>query len=221
VSICPAVTYRDVPAAITWLEAAFGPQGQIRDDGAAADRAMLRYGDGIVMVQLERPEDLHGSHTGQGWIYMVVDDADRHYHRRQRRRRHRRPHRGRRKPCRRAATDQAIARVARRAGRPPGAVAADRGYGEARVEADLHALGVRTVAIPRKGQPGAARRTVEHRRSFRTLVKWRTGCDGRIAHLQRRPGWDRTLLDGFTSARTWCGHGVFAHNLTKISALAA
>ena len=96
---------------------------------------------------------------------------------------------------------------------------ADRGYGEARVEADLHDLGVRTVVIPRKGQPGPARRQVEHRRSFHALVKWRTGCEGRIAHLKRRSGWDRTRLDGLTGARTWCGHGVFTHNLTKISAL--
>jgi IS5 family transposase len=113
----------------------------------------------------------------------------------------------------------AIARITARAGRPPGAVAADRGYGEARVEADLRALGVPTVVIPRKGQPGPARRQVEHRPSFRTLVKWRTGCEGRIAHLKRRSGWDRTLLDGLNGARTWCGHGVFAHNLAKISGL--
>jgi IS5 family transposase len=115
----------------------------------------------------------------------------------------------------------AIARVTRRAGTPPRAVTTDRGYGEARVEAELHDLGVRTVAIPRKAQPRPARRALEHRRSFRDLVKWRTGCEGRIAHLKRRSGWDRTLLDGLTGARTWCGHGVFAHNLNKISALAA
>lgn len=115
----------------------------------------------------------------------------------------------------------AIARITRRAGRPPGAVTADRGYGEARVEADLHALGVRTVVIPRKGQPGPTRRHVEHRQSFRTLVKWRTGCEGRISHLKRRSGWDRTLLDGLTGARTWCGHGIFTHNLAKISGLTA
>ena len=113
----------------------------------------------------------------------------------------------------------AIARITHRAGRPPRTVTADRGYGEARVEADLHDLGVRTVVIPRKGQPGPARRQVEHRRSFRALVKWRTGCEGRIAHLKRRSGWDRTLLDGLDGARTWCGHGVFTHNLTKISTL--
>jgi transposase, IS5 family len=88
------------------------------------------------------------------------------------------------------------------------------------VEADLHTLGVRTVAIPRKGQPNPTRRATEHQRSFRALAKWRTGCEGRIAHLKRRSGRDRTLLDGITGARTWCGHGVFAHNLTKISALA-
>jgi IS5 family transposase len=115
----------------------------------------------------------------------------------------------------------AISRITQRAGQPPRAVTADRGYGEARVEADLHAIGVRTVVIPRKGQPGPARRQIEHRPSFRTLIKWRTGCEGRIAHLKRRSGWDRTLLDGLTGARTWCGHGVFAHNLTKISALVA
>jgi transposase, IS5 family len=114
----------------------------------------------------------------------------------------------------------AIARITRRAGRPPRTVTADRGYGEARVDTALRDLGVQTVAIPRKGHPGPARRAVEHRRSFRALVKWRTGCEGRIAHLKRRSGWDRTLLDGLTGARTWCGHGVFAHNLTKISTLA-
>jgi IS5 family transposase len=115
----------------------------------------------------------------------------------------------------------AIARITARAGQPPAAVTADRGYGEARVETDLHTLGVRTVVIPRKGAPGPARQAVEHRPSFRTLVKWRTGCEGRIAHLKRRSGWDRTLLDGLTGTRTWCGHGVLAHNLTKISRLAA
>ncbi len=102
----------------------------------------------------------------------------------------------------------AVARITRRAGRPPRVVAADRGYGEARVDAELHALGVPTVAIPRKGQPGQARRAVEHRPAFRRLVKWRTGCEGRIAHLKRRSSWDRTLLDGPDGARTWCGHGV-------------
>jgi transposase, IS5 family len=115
----------------------------------------------------------------------------------------------------------AIERITHRVGRPPRAVTADRGYGLATVEADLHDLGVRAVAIPRMSKPGAARRQFEHRRAFRDKVKWRTGCEGRINHLKRSYGWNRTHLTGLNGARTWCGHGVFAHNLVKISTLAA
>jgi transposase, IS5 family len=115
----------------------------------------------------------------------------------------------------------AMERVARRAGRMPRAVTADRGYGQAAVERDLHELGVRTVAIPRQAAISPARKAVEHSRGFRRLVKWRTGCEGRISCLKRGYGWDRTLLDGKDGAAIWCGHGVFAHNLVKISTLAS
>jgi IS5 family transposase len=70
------------------------------------------------------------------------------------------------------------------------AVTADRGYGEAKIEQELRDLGVKTVVIPRKGKPSAARREVEHGRGFRRLVKWRTGSEGRISYLKRRYGWD-------------------------------
>ena len=115
----------------------------------------------------------------------------------------------------------AIERITHRTGRPPRTVTADRGYGLASVEADLQQLGVRSVAIPRAAKPGAARRAFEHRRAFRDKIKWRTGSEGRINHLKRSYGWNRTHLTGIDGARTWCGHGVFAHNLVKISTLAA
>jgi IS5 family transposase len=115
----------------------------------------------------------------------------------------------------------AIARITARVGRAPRAVTADRGYGYASVETDLHDLGVRSVSIPRASKPSTARREFEHRKAFRDKVKWRTGCEGRINHLKRSYGWNRTELTTLTGARTWCGHGVFAHNLVKISALAA
>jgi IS5 family transposase len=115
----------------------------------------------------------------------------------------------------------AIERITRRAGSPPRAVTADRGYGDASVERDLHGLGVRSVAIPRRSKPSAARREFEHRRAFRDKIKWRTGSEGRINHLKRSYGWNRTEFTGIEGARTWCGHGVFAHNLVKISTLAA
>jgi len=115
----------------------------------------------------------------------------------------------------------AIKRITRRTGRPPRAVTADRGYGVASVENDLHQLGVRTVAIPRMSRAGPARQEFERRRAFRDKIKWRTGSEGRINHLKRSYGWDRTHFTGLNGARTWCGHGVFAHNLVKISTLAA
>jgi transposase, IS5 family len=115
----------------------------------------------------------------------------------------------------------AIERITTRTGHTPRAVTADRGYGQASVEHDLHQLGVRNVAIPRASKPSAARREFEHRRAFRDKVKWRTGSEGRINHIKRSYGWNRTELTGIHGARTWCGHGVFAHNLVKIGALAA
>jgi transposase, IS5 family len=115
----------------------------------------------------------------------------------------------------------AVARVTKRTGRAPRTVTADRGYGEKRVEDALHDLGVRTVVIPRKGTPGTARQAVEHRPGFRRTIKWRTGCEGRISTLKRGYGWDRTRIDGTEGARICTGHGVWTHNLIKISALAA
>jgi transposase, IS5 family len=117
--------------------------------------------------------------------------------------------------------EPAIKRVIGRTGRKPRTVTADRGYGEQGVDDALHALGVRNIVIPRKGRPTKARQAVEHRRAFRRTIKWRTGCEGRISALKRGYGWDRSRIDTLEGARTWVGHGVLAHNLVKIAALAA
>jgi transposase, IS5 family len=117
--------------------------------------------------------------------------------------------------------EPAVERVIQRTKRKPRTVAADRGYGEAGVEDALHNLGIRNVVIPRKGRSTKARQAHERRPGFRQTVKWRTGCEGRISHLKRSYGWDRTMIDTTEGARTWIGHGVFAHNLTKIANLIA
>ena len=109
----------------------------------------------------------------------------------------------------------------KRAGQAPGTVTADRGYGEAMVDQQLTDLGVKNVVIPRKGKPSEERRAEEHRKPFRRIVKWRTGSEGRISYLKRGYGWDRARIDGTEGTRIWTGHGVFTHNLVKISALAA
>jgi IS5 family transposase len=115
----------------------------------------------------------------------------------------------------------AIERIAHRFARPPRQVTADRGYGEPAIDQAVHDLGVTQVVIPRKGKPGIARQQQERAPAFRKLVKWRTGCEGRISHLKHRYGWDRSLVDGLDRTTTWCGHGIFAHNLVKISNLTA
>jgi transposase, IS5 family len=113
----------------------------------------------------------------------------------------------------------AIARIKDRFAKAPRAVTADRGYGEAVVDAGLEALGVKRVAIPRKGRPGLGRQSVQRAKGFVKLVKWRTGSEARISCLKRDYGWSRTRIDGLAGAETWCGWGVLAHNATKISAL--
>ncbi len=113
----------------------------------------------------------------------------------------------------------AIERIKNRFGRAPKAVTADRGYGEASVDAGLEALGVKRVAIPRKGRLGAGRQKVQRGRGFTKLVKWRTGSEARISCLKRDFGWRRTLVDGIGGAQTWCGWGVLAHNSVKIATL--
>jgi IS5 family transposase len=124
-------------------------------------------------------------------------------------------------PADAARLEPAIKRVIKRTGRKPRTVAADRGYGEQAVDDALHEAGIRDVVIPRKGRPGQARQAVEHRRAFRRHVKWRTGSEGRISTLKRGYGWDRSRIDTTEGARIWVGHGVLAHNLIKIAALAA
>jgi IS5 family transposase len=113
----------------------------------------------------------------------------------------------------------AITRIKVRVGRLPRAVTADRGYGEARIEAELEDLGVQEVAIPRKGRPSAARQKRQRSARFTKLVKWRTGSEGRIASLKRGAGWGRTLMDGLDGTTIWCGWGILAHNSFKIAAL--
>ena len=113
----------------------------------------------------------------------------------------------------------AIERIKRRTGRAPRAVTADRGYGETASRTTCATAGVRYVVLPRKGRPNAARRQIENRRAFRRWSAGAPACEGRISCAKRDFGLNRTRFDGLAGARTWCGHGIFAHNLVKISGL--
>lgn len=57
--------------------ARFGLEPRIfgEDDTADIDHAALVHGDGMVLVESERPEELHGSHAGHGWLYLAVGNT--------------------------------------------------------------------------------------------------------------------------------------------------
>jgi uncharacterized glyoxalase superfamily protein PhnB len=78
------LTYRDVRGAVGWLHAAFGVEGELltlpgTDEREPVDHALLRVGGSTILVESERPEELHGAHAGRGWVYIAVSDADAHY----------------------------------------------------------------------------------------------------------------------------------------------
>lgn len=83
-SAYPCLTYRDVRGALDWLERVFGISGEAlptdEDHGKGPDHAILSHGEGKILVESERPAELHGSHTGHGWVYLTVADADAHFH---------------------------------------------------------------------------------------------------------------------------------------------
>ena len=110
--------------------------------------------------------------------------------------------------------------AARRTGRVPPTVTADRGYGQAAVERDLHAAGVRTVAIPREATTSAAARCSS---TAAASASWSNGEPAAKAGSATSNTATAGTVPAWTAEREaiWCGHGVFAHNLVKIAILAS
>jgi IS5 family transposase len=116
----------------------------------------------------------------------------------------------------------AIERIKHRTGRAPRAVTADRGYGEASVEADLHALGVRAVAIPRRSKPRAARSNTGERSAKRSngAPDARAGSTtsneataGTAPHSPASPA-PEPGADTASSPTTWSRSGRWQHETT-------
>ena len=73
-SVYPVLRYRDVGAAIDFLQNAFGFRPvQVDEEGGTIVHAELAYGDGMVMLGPA------GDSVTPGWSYVVVEDADAHY----------------------------------------------------------------------------------------------------------------------------------------------
>lgn len=82
----------------------------------------------------------------------------------------------------------AVRRVKKLVGRVPPAITASWGYGDAKVDKDLMALGAALVATIRKGRQSAAGRNLARSPGFRRLIKWWTGSEGTISALKRSWG---------------------------------
>lgn len=88
-SIIPTVRYRDVPAAVTWLQEAFGlaPHRLVKDAKGAVLYAELTFGTGMVMVApiqesplgklMVQPDEIGGVETQI--CYLYVEDTRAHY----------------------------------------------------------------------------------------------------------------------------------------------
>ena len=107
-----------------------------------------------------------------------------------------------------------------RLGRPPKAVALDRGGYNRTNERRLRDLGIQRVCIPVTGKRSPTRRQYERQSWFKRLQCWRAGQEGRISVLKRRYGLDRTRYRGYTGAKRWVGGVIWGANLRQIARLA-
>ena len=79
-SLYPLLHYKDAPAAMDFLERAFGFERRVvvpHPDGTV-QHAELALGHSVLMIGGDRDDPRLGSRPGQGWIYVAVDDVDAH-----------------------------------------------------------------------------------------------------------------------------------------------
>jgi uncharacterized glyoxalase superfamily protein PhnB len=83
VDVYSSLTCRDLEGVVRFLERAFGllVDERIEDDRGALRVATVGLGDGRVLLQADLPDELHGSHVGQGWVYVAVADLHAHFRR--------------------------------------------------------------------------------------------------------------------------------------------
>jgi IS5 family transposase len=104
-------------------------------------------------------------------------------------------------------------------GRPPGSVAADRGFASASNETALLERGVKKCSLPRRGKLTKSRQEFQSQPWFRRLQRWRAGEEAQISLLKRRYGLGRSLSRGARGTASWIGFGILAHNLWRVAIL--
>ena len=101
--------------------------------------------------------------------------------------------------------------------RPPWLVAADRGVYSSANEEAARGMGVRRVALPKKGAKTEERRRHERQGWFRGGRRFRAGIEGRISVMKRRGYLGRCRDKGEEGFGRWIGWGVLSSNLHAIA----
>jgi uncharacterized glyoxalase superfamily protein PhnB len=81
-NIFPALRYKNAPAAIEWLNKAFGFEKKfvVPGEGNTVAHAELRLGVGLIMMGSEgKPDPKNPWTTAEYGTYVVVPDVDAHY----------------------------------------------------------------------------------------------------------------------------------------------
>jgi hypothetical protein len=56
-----------------------GPHREVVGESESFPLFGMRAGEGRVLIQQDLPAELHGTHLGQGWVYVTVPNADAHF----------------------------------------------------------------------------------------------------------------------------------------------
>ena len=108
-----------------------------------------------------------------------------------------------------ALLPQTVAEL-KRLGISPREVALDGGFNVGPTRQALEDLQPDRVFIAGRQQPGS-------RRTQRRMQRYRTGAEGRISHLKRRYGMDRSRLRGDEGQQIWTGWAILAYNADTLT----
>jgi transposase, IS5 family len=89
-------------------------------------------------------------------------------------------------------------------------VALDGGFNVGPTNGALEDLAPKNVFIAGRQEPSS-------KRTQRRLRRYRTGAEGRISHLKRRYGLDRSRLKGDQGRQIWTEWGILAYNLDTLA----
>jgi IS5 family transposase len=108
-----------------------------------------------------------------------------------------------------ALLPQTIAEL-KRLGISPREVAVDGGFNIGPTTQALEDLAPERVFIAGRQQPGS-------KRTQRRMRRYRTGAEGRISHLKRGYGMDRSRLKGDEGQQIWTGWAILAYNADTLA----